>query len=44
MDVNEIKKSAINLNEEEKLEIIRKKLNFTHYDNAKIKVVGYESD
>ena len=44
MDINEIKKSTNDLNEEEKLEIIWKKLNFTHYDNAKIKVVGYESD
>ena len=44
MDVNEIKKSTNDLNEEEKLEIIRKKLNFIHYDNAKIKVVEYESD
>jgi hypothetical protein len=44
MDKKEIKKSTSDLNEEQKLEIIRKKLNFTHYNNANIKVVDYVRD
>ena len=44
MHVNDIKKHTNDLSEEEKLEIIRKKLNFTHYTNADINVVDYVRD